>query len=159
MLNLGHKKGRTPEKYFPMADTKLRPAILIVSDTAARDPSTDRAGSVLCETFASEGGVRWEKPVIKIVPDNVLDIQRNIVLWTEGEEYFNVILTTGGTGFATKDNTPEVSGGPTSVSQCLVLICASFYSNKGSICDANHASRQCLRSFIEMPRDLCRYLE
>jgi molybdopterin biosynthesis enzyme MoaB len=110
MLNLNHKKGRTPEKYSPMADTKLRPAILIVSDTAARDPSTDRASGVLCETFASEGGDRWEKPVTKIVPDNVLDIQRNIVLWTEGEGYFNVILTTGGTGFATKDNTPEVSG-------------------------------------------------
>ena len=93
-----------------MAYTKLRPAILIVSDTAARDPSTDKASSVLCETFASDGGDRWETPVVNIIPDNVLDIQRHILLWTEGQNYFNVVVTTGGTDFSTKDNTPEVSG-------------------------------------------------
>jgi len=89
-----------------MTDGKLKPAILIISDTASQDPSSDKAGAALTATFAAEGS--WEDPVTKIVPDNVLDIQRTICNWTDGEEFFNLIVTTGGTGFAVKDNTPEV---------------------------------------------------
>ncbi|KAL2222153.1 MoaB/Mog domain-containing protein [Thermoascus aurantiacus ATCC 26904] len=88
-----------------MTDGKLKPAILIISDTASQDPSSDKAGAALTATFAAEGS--WEDPVTKIVPDNVLDIQRTICNWTDGEEFFNLIVTTGGTGFAVKDNTPE----------------------------------------------------
>ncbi|PGH05109.1 hypothetical protein AJ80_08408 [Polytolypa hystricis UAMH7299] len=91
-----------------MADSQLlKPAILVISDTASQDPSTDKAGNVLTETFKTDGGDRWATPAIKIVPDNVLDIQRQIQQWTDGEEYFNLVLTTGGTGFAVKDVTPE----------------------------------------------------
>lgn len=91
-----------------MADTKLRAAILIVSDTAFKDPSTDKAGIALRETFVSEGGDKWDSPQTKIVPDDVLEIQRSICQWADGEDFFNLVLTTGGTGFAVKDNTPEV---------------------------------------------------
>lgn len=91
-----------------MADKKLRAGILIVSDTAFRDPSTDKAGDALRETFASEGGDKWDAPLVKIVPDDVLDIQRTISQWADGDGFLNLIVTTGGTGFAVKDNTPEV---------------------------------------------------
>lgn len=91
-----------------MAEGKLRAAILVVSDTAAQDPSSDKAGAALTATFAAEGSSNWETPVTKIVPDNVLDIQLAIRNWSDGEEQFNLIITTGGTGFAVKDNTPEV---------------------------------------------------
>jgi predicted ATP-grasp superfamily ATP-dependent carboligase len=43
-----------------------------------------------------------------IVPDDVQRIQRHILQWTDAEDYFNLIITTGGTGFAQKDHTPEV---------------------------------------------------
>jgi gephyrin len=91
-----------------MADTKLSAAILIISDTASRDPSTDKAGNALTETFASDGGDKWDVPQIKIVPDDVLEIQRSICQWADREDFFNLVVTTGGTGFAVKDNTPEV---------------------------------------------------
>lgn len=91
-----------------MANTKLRAAILIISDTAFKDPSTDKAGNALREIFASDGGDKWDSPQIKIVPDDVLEIQRSICQWADGENFFNLIVTTGGTGFAVKDNTPEV---------------------------------------------------
>lgn len=91
-----------------MAASKLKAAILIISDTAYRDPSTDKAGSALTQTFAVEGGDKWDDPAIVIVPDNVVEIQRQILSWTDVENYFNLIITTGGTGFAVKDNTPEV---------------------------------------------------
>ncbi|RHZ60271.1 hypothetical protein CDV55_106580 [Aspergillus turcosus] len=90
-----------------MADGKLRAAILVVSDTASQDPSTDKVGDTLTASFTAEGSNSWGPPVIKIVPDNVLDIQQTICNWTDGPDWFNLVLISGGTGFAVKDNTPE----------------------------------------------------
>ncbi|KAH1488930.1 hypothetical protein KXW18_005650 [Aspergillus fumigatus] len=90
-----------------MADGKLRAAILVVSDTASQDPSTDKVGDTLTASFTAEGSNSWDHPVIRIVPDNVLDIQRTICNWTDGPNWFNLVLISGGTGFAVKDNTPE----------------------------------------------------
>jgi gephyrin len=39
----------------------------------------------------------------------VLEIQRAVTGWTDGEDFANLVVTTGGTGFAVKDVTPEVS--------------------------------------------------
>lgn len=61
------------------------------------------------EVFEQEGGGKWEVVEIKIVGDVVLDIQRAITGWADREEPPNVIITTGGTGFAVHDSTPEVS--------------------------------------------------
>lgn len=89
----------------------LRPAILIVSDTAAADPSTDKAFPILKETFAEDGAGRWAEPLVEIVKDDVLEIQRSIRAWTDSEEassgLINLVVTTGGTGFARRDFTPE----------------------------------------------------
>lgn len=91
-----------------MPDSKLKPAILIVSDTASQNPSTDKSIDALSTLLASEGVNTWDEPVTKIVPDNVIDIQRAICAWTDGSEWVNLILVSGGTGFAVKDYTPEV---------------------------------------------------
>lgn len=85
---------------------KLRAAILIVSETASKDPSTDKGIPALQETFRTHGGDRWTIES-RIVPDDVLDIQRNITQWTDNENFVNLIVTSGGTGFAQKDVTPE----------------------------------------------------
>jgi len=91
-----------------MGDARLKPAILVISDTASKDPSTDKSGNVLTETFSTDGGSQWHAPLVKIVPDNVIEIQRTVQQWSDTEEYFNLVITTGGTGFAVKDITPEV---------------------------------------------------
>ncbi|KAF7589340.1 hypothetical protein BBP40_004455 [Aspergillus hancockii] len=90
-----------------MADNKLKAAILIVSDTASQDPSTDRVADTLSTLFSAEGSNTWDRPVTKIVPDSVLNIQRTVCDWSEGQNWVNLILLSGGTGFAIKDNTPE----------------------------------------------------
>ncbi|GLA95202.1 hypothetical protein AtubIFM57143_002204 [Aspergillus tubingensis] len=90
-----------------MADNTLKAAILIVSDTASQDPSTDRVGDTLTTVISTEGSNNWGQPVIKIVPDNVLEIQRSICDWTDGPNWVNLVVVSGGTGFATKDITPE----------------------------------------------------
>ncbi|KAL4893585.1 hypothetical protein BDV59DRAFT_193063 [Aspergillus ambiguus] len=89
-----------------MDNTSLKAAILVVSDTASQDPSSDRVSDALTASFSAEGST-WQRPVTKIVPDSVLDIQRAICDWTDGPNWVNLILVSGGTGFAVKDNTPE----------------------------------------------------
>ena len=89
----------------------LRPAILIVSDTAAADPTADRTAAILTDVFREDGPDRWADPVTEIVGDDVKDIQRVIRSWTDrygdDDARVNLIITTGGTGFARRDWTPE----------------------------------------------------
>ena len=80
----------------------------MVSTTASKDPSTDSSGGILKDVFVQEGGGKWEVVDTQIVGDVVLDIQRTITGWTDQENPVNVIITTGGTGFAVHDSTPEV---------------------------------------------------
>ncbi|KAL1877845.1 hypothetical protein VTK73DRAFT_8372 [Phialemonium thermophilum] len=87
--------------------TSLRAAILVVSTTAARDPSTDAADATLRDVFKKDGGGRWLVTETKIVSDVVSQIQHQIMLWTDTADPVNVIVTTGGTGFAVTDQTPE----------------------------------------------------
>jgi len=90
-----------------MSTTTLRAAILVVSTTASKDVSADASGPILKDVFEQERG-KWEVVETKIVSDDVLEIQRAIMGWTGQENPVNVIITTGGTGFAVSDCTPEV---------------------------------------------------
>ena len=91
-----------------MEKPKLRAAILIISDTAFQDPSTDKAGDTLSDVFADEGNGQWTVNDDRtIVPDDILTIQKAVSLFCDGGDYVNLLITTGGTGFAVKDNTPE----------------------------------------------------
>lgn len=88
----------------------LRPAVLVISDTASQDPQTDKAGPALTEAFSQRSNT-WAAPIVKIVPDNAEQIQNAIKEWADNEsDFFSLIVTSGGTGFAIKDVTPEVRG-------------------------------------------------
>ncbi|EHK98717.1 putative Gephyrin [Glarea lozoyensis 74030] len=85
----------------------LKAKILVVSTTASKDPSTDASGGILTNVFETEGAGKWKVEEVKIVGDDVLEIQRNVTAWTDGENAVNLIISTGGTGFAVSDTTPE----------------------------------------------------
>ena len=87
----------------------LKAAILIVSNTASKDPSTDKCETTLRQVFeaASTSAATWQVSHVSIVPDDVLAIQRSITGWTDGDQAVNLVVTSGGTGFATRDVTPE----------------------------------------------------
>ncbi|KAH9810482.1 MoeA C-terminal region (domain IV) [Teratosphaeria destructans] len=85
---------------------KLRAAVLIISETAFKSPSTDQCIPALQEVFAAQGD-RWSARESRIVPDNILDIQNAIKNWTDGEDHHHLVVTSGGTGFTPKDVTPE----------------------------------------------------
>jgi gephyrin len=90
-----------------MSSPTLKAGILVVSETASQDPSTDRCIPVLENVFNE--AQQWTVSGKKFVRDDVLEIQRAILEWTDGQDPVNVLVTSGGTGFATKDHTPEVS--------------------------------------------------
>ncbi|KAG7142409.1 Gephyrin like protein [Verticillium longisporum] len=94
-----------------MATSPLKVAILIVSTTASKNPASDKSELVLRDVIETEGGRQWEVVETKIVSDHVPQIQRQIMLWADlGADAVNLIVTTGGTGFAVTDHTPEAVG-------------------------------------------------
>lgn len=79
----------------------LNIAVLTVSDT--RDETTDKSGALLAERVAAAGHRLADKA---IVTDDIDAIRCQVEEWV-GDEGIDVILTTGGTGFAPRDVTPE----------------------------------------------------
>ncbi|MFN3513414.1 MAG: molybdenum cofactor biosynthesis protein B [Phenylobacterium sp.] len=76
-------------------------AVLTVSDT--RDEATDTSGGLLAQRLSAAGHVLAGKAIVK---DEVEAIQAQIRAWAD-DPGVDVILTTGGTGFAPRDVTPE----------------------------------------------------
>lgn len=91
----------------------LKAAILIVSTTVSRGVTKDATAQILHSVFEEEGDGRWDVFDVKTVDDNALQIQGRITKWTDGVDGVNLIVTTGGTGFAVSDQTPEVRPGRT----------------------------------------------
>lgn len=82
--------------FFPM-----NIAVLTISDT--RDMTTDTSGALLADRLLAAGHKLTER---KIVKDDVDAIRDQIGKWIADEDV-DVVLTTGGTGFAPRDVTPE----------------------------------------------------
>lgn len=78
----------------PNTTGKLTAALIIVSDTARADPSTDKAAATLEDVFEQEGGGRWDVSTTAIVPDDVKLLQERIVSWTEGRLVRMQVLST-----------------------------------------------------------------
>jgi molybdenum cofactor biosynthesis protein B len=79
----------------------LRIAVLTVSDT--RTQETDKSGALLVERLTGAGHELAGKA---IVADDVEAIRAQVRAWAEGTQV-DVIILTGGTGFAPRDVTPE----------------------------------------------------
>ncbi|KAI9277911.1 hypothetical protein BC943DRAFT_332395 [Umbelopsis sp. AD052] len=82
----------------------IRVGILTVSDTSSSKPKADRSGPLLRDTLAAVG---WNVVDTAITSDDPKEISKALLKWTD-IEVFDVIVTTGGTGFGVRDNTPEV---------------------------------------------------
>jgi molybdenum cofactor biosynthesis protein B len=78
----------------------LRIAVLTMSDT--RTAETDRSGALIVERLTSAG---HELAGTAIVPDDIAAIREQVRAWVDHN--VDVIISTGGTGFAPRDVTPE----------------------------------------------------
>ncbi|XP_057441545.1 molybdopterin biosynthesis protein CNX1 isoform X2 [Lotus japonicus] len=88
-------------------DAEFRVAILTVSDTVAMGAGPDRrAVSVINSSSKRLGGARVVETAV--VPDNVAKIQNILRRWSDIEQ-MDFIITLGGTGFTSRDVTPEAT--------------------------------------------------
>jgi len=83
----------------------IRVSIVTVSDSVANGTREDRSGAQLRERAAALG---WSVISQEVVPDEIDRIASLLTRLADSGES-NVILTTGGTGIAPRDVTPEAS--------------------------------------------------
>lgn len=83
----------------------VRCAVLTVSDRSSRGERPDASGPAL-EARCIEAG--WQIMDTAIVPDEAASIQQALLAWSDSGK-IDLILTSGGTGFAARDITPEAT--------------------------------------------------
>lgn len=83
----------------------IRIAILTVSDRSFRGEREDLSGPALQAEVSALG---WQVARAEIVPDEVDAIAATLAEWADSG-LADVILTSGGTGFAPRDVTPEAT--------------------------------------------------
>ena len=83
----------------------IRVAILTISDRSFRGERPDSSGPALTDYSLSQN---WEVITSRIVPDEKEQIISVMQEWVSSNS-IDIILTTGGTGFAPRDITPEAT--------------------------------------------------
>ncbi|MBM4429478.1 MAG: molybdopterin adenylyltransferase [Chloroflexi bacterium] len=78
--------------------------VLTISDRCSRGEAQDSSGLAIQEWAVQNLGAEVKKT--DIVPDERERIRDTLIAWCD-QERLNLILTTGGTGFAPRDVTPE----------------------------------------------------
>ncbi|MGH2537438.1 MAG: MogA/MoaB family molybdenum cofactor biosynthesis protein [Candidatus Promineifilaceae bacterium] len=79
--------------------------LLTVSDRAARGEYEDQSGPFLAEELKRQ--TDWRLLLPAVVPDDAEAIRQALLAWCD--QGADLILTTGGTGFAPRDVTPEAT--------------------------------------------------
>ena len=83
----------------------IRAAVLTVSDKGARGERVDTAGPAVADILQGMGAAVTDTA---IVADDRSSISRQLKAWAD-ERGIELILTTGGTGLAPRDLTPEAT--------------------------------------------------
>ncbi|KAM8833754.1 gephyrin a isoform X2 [Synchiropus splendidus] len=89
-------------------DHQTRVGILTVSDSCFKNLAEDRSGVNLKDLVHDPSLLGGVISAYKIVPDEIDEIKETLLEWCDEQE-LNLILTTGGTGFAPRDVTPEAT--------------------------------------------------
>ena len=83
----------------------LRVGILTISDRSARGERADLSGPALVQASSEQG---WSVVQQAILPDDRESVSALLAQWADSNE-LDLVLTTGGTGFAPRDVTPEAT--------------------------------------------------
>ncbi|MBA2503920.1 MAG: MogA/MoaB family molybdenum cofactor biosynthesis protein [Pyrinomonadaceae bacterium] len=84
---------------------KLRAVAITVSDRCARGEQEDRSGQALVELLRE---MNAEIVYTEIVADDLEPLAQKLIFYAERDDV-NLVVTTGGTGVAPRDNTPEAT--------------------------------------------------
>lgn len=83
----------------------IKIGVLTISDRSSRGERDDLSGPALQKVVQDQN---WINSAYSIVPDDIEEIKSALISWVDGKE-LDLILTTGGTGFAPRDITPEAT--------------------------------------------------
>lgn len=83
----------------------VRIAILTISDRSSRGDRPDTSGPALVSAVEARG---WQVVETGILPDDQIQIAAALAEWCD-RGGIDILLTTGGTGFAPRDVTPEAT--------------------------------------------------
>jgi molybdopterin adenylyltransferase len=83
----------------------MKAAVLTVSDSCAAGSRVDESGPAIVKRLTDAG---WAIEEATIVPDEQAEIAGILEQWST-ERHVNAIITTGGTGFSSRDVTPEAT--------------------------------------------------
>ena len=83
----------------------IRAVVITVSDRCARGEQDDESGAVLVELLREMGA---QIVAAEILPDDLEPLTEKLRLLADRADV-NLIMTTGGTGFSPRDNTPEAT--------------------------------------------------
>ena len=82
--------------------TEIKVKILTVSDGVAHGVRENKSSAALAERVAIEG---WKLEEASVTPDGENEVAE--ALDTMAQDFHGLIITTGGTGFGPRDQTPE----------------------------------------------------
>lgn len=83
----------------------MRFGILTISDRSSLGERPDQSGPLLIQTVTAHG---WTIEKSSIIPDDQHEISKTLIDWADSGDV-DILLTTGGTGFAPRDVTPEAT--------------------------------------------------
>jgi molybdenum cofactor synthesis domain-containing protein len=83
----------------------IRAAVLTISDSVSAGTRADRSGPAVRERLEQLG---WQVSVAEVVPDDAAAIAARLAALADGGEV-DAIFSTGGTGVAARDVTPEAA--------------------------------------------------
>jgi molybdopterin adenylyltransferase len=84
---------------------EIKFGVITVSDRSASGQREDSSGPALVEAIHNQ---RWSVIKTVIIPDEFEIIKKTLISWADSND-LDVIFTTGGTGFASRDVTPEAT--------------------------------------------------
>lgn len=85
----------------------MRAAVLTVSDRCSRGETVDTSGPSLCEMLRRQ--VSAEIVATACLPDEPAQLAAQFVEWSKPSHRIDLIVSTGGTGLAPRDRTPEAA--------------------------------------------------
>jgi molybdopterin adenylyltransferase len=80
-------------------------AVLTISDSVSQGTRADRSGPAVRERLEQLG---WKVAAVEVIPDEAPEIARRLATLADGGQV-SAIFTTGGTGVAPRDVTPEAT--------------------------------------------------
>jgi molybdopterin adenylyltransferase len=83
----------------------IQVAVLTISDSVSAGRRADRSGPAVRERLEQLG---WRVAVQEVIPDEMAEISRRLAALADGGQV-SAIFTTGGTGVAARDVTPEAA--------------------------------------------------